>query len=150
MRPGGALVLMGGTAGRKISRDLGIIAAATAALPPWPPPGPASWPRSPISEPSPRAPHRGSTGSLCSSAAHVPVVVFLIALLAAVALVSLAPRRACGRSSLAEVPPPAARAAGGDSSRGEQSEDGKGHERSGGRDWAERFWPDRCTIRRPR
>ena len=47
-------------------------------------------------------------------------------------------RRACGRSHLAEVPPPPARAAGGNSSRGEQSEDGEGHERSGGGDWAER------------
>jgi NAD(P)-dependent dehydrogenase (short-subunit alcohol dehydrogenase family) len=35
MRPGGALVLMGGTGGRKISRDLGIVSAATAALPPF-------------------------------------------------------------------------------------------------------------------
>ncbi|MFI5611965.1 SDR family NAD(P)-dependent oxidoreductase [Amycolatopsis sp. NPDC051903] len=35
MRPGGALVLMGGTGGRKISRALGIASAATAALPPF-------------------------------------------------------------------------------------------------------------------
>ena len=35
MRPGGALVLMGGTGGRRISRDLGIVPAATAALPPF-------------------------------------------------------------------------------------------------------------------
>jgi NAD(P)-dependent dehydrogenase (short-subunit alcohol dehydrogenase family) len=34
MRPGGALLLMGGTGGRRISRDLGIVSAATAALPP--------------------------------------------------------------------------------------------------------------------
>jgi NAD(P)-dependent dehydrogenase (short-subunit alcohol dehydrogenase family) len=35
MRPGGTLVLMGGTGGRKISRELGIASAATAALPPF-------------------------------------------------------------------------------------------------------------------
>jgi NAD(P)-dependent dehydrogenase (short-subunit alcohol dehydrogenase family) len=35
MRPGGTLLLMGGTGGRRISRDLGIISAATAALPPF-------------------------------------------------------------------------------------------------------------------
>ncbi|HET8979740.1 MAG TPA: SDR family oxidoreductase [Solirubrobacteraceae bacterium] len=35
MRPGGTLVLMGGTGGRRISRDLGIAAAATAVLPPF-------------------------------------------------------------------------------------------------------------------
>jgi NAD(P)-dependent dehydrogenase (short-subunit alcohol dehydrogenase family) len=35
MPPGGSLVLMGGTGGRKISRDLGIVSAATAALPPF-------------------------------------------------------------------------------------------------------------------
>jgi NAD(P)-dependent dehydrogenase (short-subunit alcohol dehydrogenase family) len=35
MRPGGTLVLMGGTGGRKISRDLGIVSAATAVLPPF-------------------------------------------------------------------------------------------------------------------
>jgi NAD(P)-dependent dehydrogenase (short-subunit alcohol dehydrogenase family) len=35
MRPGGALVLMGGTGARKISRELGIASAATAALPPF-------------------------------------------------------------------------------------------------------------------
>jgi NAD(P)-dependent dehydrogenase (short-subunit alcohol dehydrogenase family) len=35
MRPGGALLLMGGTGGRKISRDLGIFSAATAVLPPF-------------------------------------------------------------------------------------------------------------------
>jgi NAD(P)-dependent dehydrogenase (short-subunit alcohol dehydrogenase family) len=35
MRPGGTLVLMGGTGGRRISRDLGIVSAATAALPPF-------------------------------------------------------------------------------------------------------------------
>jgi NAD(P)-dependent dehydrogenase (short-subunit alcohol dehydrogenase family) len=34
MRPGGTLLLMGGTGGRKVSPDLGIISAATAALPP--------------------------------------------------------------------------------------------------------------------
>ncbi len=33
MRPGGTLLLMGGTGGRRIRRDLGIIAAATAVLP---------------------------------------------------------------------------------------------------------------------
>jgi NAD(P)-dependent dehydrogenase (short-subunit alcohol dehydrogenase family) len=33
MDAGGALVLMGGTGGRKISRELGIVSAATAALP---------------------------------------------------------------------------------------------------------------------
>jgi NAD(P)-dependent dehydrogenase (short-subunit alcohol dehydrogenase family) len=35
MRPGGTLLLMGGTGGRRISRSLGIAAAATAALPPF-------------------------------------------------------------------------------------------------------------------
>jgi NAD(P)-dependent dehydrogenase (short-subunit alcohol dehydrogenase family) len=35
MRPGGTLVFMGGTGGRRISRDLGIVPAATAALPPF-------------------------------------------------------------------------------------------------------------------
>jgi NAD(P)-dependent dehydrogenase (short-subunit alcohol dehydrogenase family) len=35
VRPGGTLVLMGGTGGRKISRGLGIVSAATAALPPF-------------------------------------------------------------------------------------------------------------------
>jgi NAD(P)-dependent dehydrogenase (short-subunit alcohol dehydrogenase family) len=35
MRPGGTLVLMGGTGGRKISRELGIASAATAAIPPF-------------------------------------------------------------------------------------------------------------------
>ena len=33
MRPGGALLLMGGTGGRRSSRDLGIASAATAAIP---------------------------------------------------------------------------------------------------------------------
>jgi NAD(P)-dependent dehydrogenase (short-subunit alcohol dehydrogenase family) len=35
MRPGGTLLLMGGTGGRRISRSLGIVSAATAALPPF-------------------------------------------------------------------------------------------------------------------
>ena len=35
MRPGGTLLLMGGTGGRRVSRDLGIVSAATAALPPF-------------------------------------------------------------------------------------------------------------------
>jgi NAD(P)-dependent dehydrogenase (short-subunit alcohol dehydrogenase family) len=35
MRAGGTLVLMGGTGGRKISRELGIVSAATAVLPPF-------------------------------------------------------------------------------------------------------------------
>ena len=35
MRPGGSLVFMGGTGGRKISRDYGLASAATAALPPF-------------------------------------------------------------------------------------------------------------------
>jgi NAD(P)-dependent dehydrogenase (short-subunit alcohol dehydrogenase family) len=35
MRPGGALLLMGGTGGRRVSRELGIVSAATAALPPF-------------------------------------------------------------------------------------------------------------------
>jgi NAD(P)-dependent dehydrogenase (short-subunit alcohol dehydrogenase family) len=35
MRPGGTLLLMGGTGGRKISRELGLFSAATAALPPF-------------------------------------------------------------------------------------------------------------------
>jgi NAD(P)-dependent dehydrogenase (short-subunit alcohol dehydrogenase family) len=34
MRPGGTLLLMGGTGGRRISRDLGLASAASAALPP--------------------------------------------------------------------------------------------------------------------
>ena len=35
MRPAGSLVFMGGTGGRRITRDLGIAPAATAALPPF-------------------------------------------------------------------------------------------------------------------
>jgi NAD(P)-dependent dehydrogenase (short-subunit alcohol dehydrogenase family) len=35
MRPGGTLLFMGGTGGRRISKSLGIAAAATAALPPF-------------------------------------------------------------------------------------------------------------------
>jgi NAD(P)-dependent dehydrogenase (short-subunit alcohol dehydrogenase family) len=35
MRPGGSLLLMGGTGGRKISRELGLFSAATAVLPPF-------------------------------------------------------------------------------------------------------------------
>jgi NAD(P)-dependent dehydrogenase (short-subunit alcohol dehydrogenase family) len=35
MRPGGTLLLMGGTGGRNIRRDLGIASAATAVLPPF-------------------------------------------------------------------------------------------------------------------
>jgi NAD(P)-dependent dehydrogenase (short-subunit alcohol dehydrogenase family) len=35
MRPGGTLLLMGGTGGRRIARGLGIASAATAALPPF-------------------------------------------------------------------------------------------------------------------
>ena len=35
MRPGGSILLMGGTGGRKISRDLGLFSAATAVLPPF-------------------------------------------------------------------------------------------------------------------
>jgi NAD(P)-dependent dehydrogenase (short-subunit alcohol dehydrogenase family) len=35
MRPGGTLLLMSGTGGRRISRGLGIMSAATAALPPF-------------------------------------------------------------------------------------------------------------------
>jgi NAD(P)-dependent dehydrogenase (short-subunit alcohol dehydrogenase family) len=35
MRPGGTLLLVGGTGGRKISRELGLFSAATAALPPF-------------------------------------------------------------------------------------------------------------------
>ncbi|XVQ06935.1 SDR family oxidoreductase [Spirillospora sp. CA-255316] len=35
MRPGGALLLMGGTGGRRIGHGLGIASAATAALPPF-------------------------------------------------------------------------------------------------------------------
>jgi NAD(P)-dependent dehydrogenase (short-subunit alcohol dehydrogenase family) len=35
MRPGGTLLLMGGTGGRRISRALGLASAATAALPPF-------------------------------------------------------------------------------------------------------------------
>jgi NAD(P)-dependent dehydrogenase (short-subunit alcohol dehydrogenase family) len=35
MPPGGSLLLMGGTGGRKISRELGLFSAATAVLPPF-------------------------------------------------------------------------------------------------------------------
>jgi len=35
MRSGGTLLFMGGTAGRRISRELGLVSAATAALPPF-------------------------------------------------------------------------------------------------------------------
>jgi NAD(P)-dependent dehydrogenase (short-subunit alcohol dehydrogenase family) len=35
MRPGGSLVFMGGTGGRRVSRDIGIVSAATASLPPF-------------------------------------------------------------------------------------------------------------------
>jgi NAD(P)-dependent dehydrogenase (short-subunit alcohol dehydrogenase family) len=35
LRPGGSLTFMGGTGGRRISRDLGIVSAATAVLPPF-------------------------------------------------------------------------------------------------------------------
>jgi NAD(P)-dependent dehydrogenase (short-subunit alcohol dehydrogenase family) len=35
MRPGGTLLFMGGTGGRKISRELGLASAATAVLPPF-------------------------------------------------------------------------------------------------------------------
>jgi NAD(P)-dependent dehydrogenase (short-subunit alcohol dehydrogenase family) len=35
IRPGGTLLLMGGTGGRRISRELGIASAATAVLPPF-------------------------------------------------------------------------------------------------------------------
>ena len=35
VRPGGSLVLMGGTGGRRIGHGLGIVSAATAALPPF-------------------------------------------------------------------------------------------------------------------
>jgi NAD(P)-dependent dehydrogenase (short-subunit alcohol dehydrogenase family) len=35
MRPAGTLIFMGGTGGRKISRELGIVSAATATLPPF-------------------------------------------------------------------------------------------------------------------
>jgi NAD(P)-dependent dehydrogenase (short-subunit alcohol dehydrogenase family) len=35
MRPGGTLIFMGGTGGRRIGRNLGIVSAATAALPPF-------------------------------------------------------------------------------------------------------------------
>jgi NAD(P)-dependent dehydrogenase (short-subunit alcohol dehydrogenase family) len=35
MRPGGTLLFMGGTGGRRISRSLGIVSAATAAMPPF-------------------------------------------------------------------------------------------------------------------
>jgi NAD(P)-dependent dehydrogenase (short-subunit alcohol dehydrogenase family) len=35
LRPGGTLLLMGGTGGRRVSRDLGIASAATAVLPPF-------------------------------------------------------------------------------------------------------------------
>jgi NAD(P)-dependent dehydrogenase (short-subunit alcohol dehydrogenase family) len=35
MRPGGTLLLVGGTGGRRIDHRLGIVSAATAALPPF-------------------------------------------------------------------------------------------------------------------
>jgi NAD(P)-dependent dehydrogenase (short-subunit alcohol dehydrogenase family) len=35
MKPGGSLILMGGTGGRRIGHGLGIVSAATAALPPF-------------------------------------------------------------------------------------------------------------------
>jgi short-subunit dehydrogenase len=35
MRPGGTLLLVGGTGGRRISRELGLASAATAVLPPF-------------------------------------------------------------------------------------------------------------------
>src|SRR5207237_4997958 len=35
MRPGGTLLLMGGTGGRRIDHRLGIVSAATAVLPPF-------------------------------------------------------------------------------------------------------------------
>jgi NAD(P)-dependent dehydrogenase (short-subunit alcohol dehydrogenase family) len=35
IRPGGTLIFMGGTGGRRISRELGIVSSATAALPPF-------------------------------------------------------------------------------------------------------------------
>ena len=35
MRPGGTVIFMGGTGGRRISRELGLVSAATAALPPF-------------------------------------------------------------------------------------------------------------------
>jgi NAD(P)-dependent dehydrogenase (short-subunit alcohol dehydrogenase family) len=35
LRPGGTLLLMGGTGGRKVSRELGLASAATAVLPPF-------------------------------------------------------------------------------------------------------------------
>jgi NAD(P)-dependent dehydrogenase (short-subunit alcohol dehydrogenase family) len=35
LRPGGSLLLMGGTGGRRVSRELGIVSAATAVLPPF-------------------------------------------------------------------------------------------------------------------
>jgi NAD(P)-dependent dehydrogenase (short-subunit alcohol dehydrogenase family) len=35
MRPGGTLLLMGGTGGRRMSRELGIVSVATALLPPF-------------------------------------------------------------------------------------------------------------------
>jgi NAD(P)-dependent dehydrogenase (short-subunit alcohol dehydrogenase family) len=35
MRPGGTLLIMGGTGGRRISRELGLVSAATAVLPPF-------------------------------------------------------------------------------------------------------------------
>jgi NAD(P)-dependent dehydrogenase (short-subunit alcohol dehydrogenase family) len=35
MRPGGSLILMGGTGGRRVGHGLGIVSAATATLPPF-------------------------------------------------------------------------------------------------------------------
>ena len=35
VRPGGSLIFMGGTGGRRVSRDIGIVSAATASLPPF-------------------------------------------------------------------------------------------------------------------
>ncbi|HEU5469278.1 MAG TPA: SDR family oxidoreductase [Actinophytocola sp.] len=45
MRPGGTLLLMGGTGGRRVGHGLGIVSAATAALPPFTPLWRWSWRR---------------------------------------------------------------------------------------------------------
>jgi NAD(P)-dependent dehydrogenase (short-subunit alcohol dehydrogenase family) len=63
MRPGGTLLLMGGTGGRKISRDLAIVSAATAVLPPFTAASRSRLPRfastsSPPASSTPRCRHR--------------------------------------------------------------------------------------------
>ncbi len=65
MRPGGALVFMGGTGGRRVGHGVGIVSAATAALPPFTATLASSWHRSastssPPASSTPRCRHRCS------------------------------------------------------------------------------------------